>query len=182
MQDIPHLDESLAELTEFLALHPATAWLDALFVDLAGTLRGKRYPRDEMDKLFRGGMQFPVSAYYLDATGACLDPLGRGYSDGDPDATCWPLPGTLRPVPWGTQAGAQVLMGMHAGDGNPSAVEPRHLAVVESRDELGVRDLVALGARHECVAEQERDPVACVQPSLHQASGERIRGLVDLGP
>ena len=149
MPDRDHTSDAAPELAGFLTRHPDTAWLDALVVDLAGTLRGKRYPREEMATLFRGGMQFPMSSYYLDATGACLDPLGRGLSDGDPDATCRPLPGTLRAVPWGAQPGAQVLMGMCAPDGGPSPLEPRHLADRE------VQRLAQLGYRACCAFELE---------------------------
>ncbi len=140
MDEPTHLDDPRTELAEFLALHSATQWLDALFVDLTGAVRGKRYPREAMEKLFTAGMQFPISAYYLDATGACLDPLGRGMSDGDPDATCWPVPGTLKPVPWGPMDGAQVLMGMQGVDGRPCSLEPRQLAAREVRrlQEMGL--------------------------------------------
>ncbi len=165
------MDETLDELTEFLAMNPSTAWLDALFVDLAGALRGKRYPREEMEKLFKGGMQFPVSAYYLDATGACLDPLGRGFSDGDPDATCWPLPGTLKPVPWAGQAGAQVLMGMRTEDGAPSPVEPRQLAAREAAR------LSAVGMHACCAFETEfylLEPESAARGAPRAAGTERL--------
>lgn len=66
MFDRDHTSDAAPELTGFLARHPDTTWLDALVVDLAGTLRGKRYPREEMATLFRGGMQFPMSSYYLE--------------------------------------------------------------------------------------------------------------------
>jgi len=149
MDDPTHLDDPRTELAEFLALNPDTLWLDALFADLAGAVRGKRYPRGDMEKLFTAGMQFPISACYLDATGACLDPLGRGMSDGDPDATCWPVPGTLKPVPWGHMAGAQVLMGMQDADGQSCSVEPRQLAARE------VRRLQQLGLTPCCAFELE---------------------------
>jgi glutamine synthetase len=130
MSQPTEVEDAHAELVEFLALNPATEWLDALFVDLAGTLRGKRFARADMEKLFRGGMQFPVSSFFLDATGACLDPQGRGVSDGDPDSACRPVPGTLVPVPWSARPGAQVLMTMDVGVAD-RLVEPRRLAARE---------------------------------------------------
>jgi len=130
MHEPPHAEDVRSELVEFLALNPATAWVDALCVDLAGEARGKRYPRSELESLFRRGMPFPVSSWFLDVTGACLNPLGRGISDGDPDACCWPLPGTLAPVPWARRGGAQVLMAPWLASG-ASAVEPRQVALRE---------------------------------------------------
>ena len=123
MENDPRAAELIEELTEFLALNPRTGWLDALIVDMNGIVRGKRYPRAEIEKVFRKGIQLPVSSYFLDATGRCLDPLGCGYTDGDPDATCYPQPGTLAPVPWSHQPGAQVLMSMPADRG--LVVDPR---------------------------------------------------------
>jgi len=60
------LDTPQAELTEFPALHRATAWLDALAVDLAGMARHERDPREDFAPLFDGGMQFPLSTHSLD--------------------------------------------------------------------------------------------------------------------
>ncbi len=123
MQNQSQLTELLEDLTEFLALHPKTVWLDVLMVDMNGVVRGKRYPRSEMEKVFRKGIQLPVSSYFLDVTGRCLDAHGRGYSDGDPDANCYPQPGTLVPVPWSATPGAQVLLSMPADRG--LIVDPR---------------------------------------------------------
>jgi len=123
MQNQSQLTELLEDLTEFLALHPNTLWLDVLLVDMNGVIRGKRYPRSEMEKVFRKGIQFPVSSYFLDVTGRCLDAEGRGYSDGDPDANCYPQPGTLAPVPWSATPGAQVLLSMPTHRG--LIVDPR---------------------------------------------------------
>lgn len=170
MHDRDDISHSAPELARFIAQHPDTAWLDALVVDLAGTVRGKRYPREDMAKLYRGGMLFPMSSYYLDATGSCLDPLGRGLSDGDPDAVCWPLPGTLRAVPWGARPGAQVLMGMHGPDGAPSPVEPRHLAARE------LRRLAQMGYHPCCAFELEFYLLDADVPgqALRPAGGARL--------
>ena len=140
MHEPPHAEDVRSELVEFLALNPGTAWIDALCVDLTGEARGKRYPRGEIESLFRRGMPFPMSSWFLDVTGACLDPLGRGISDGDPDACCWPLPGTLSPVPWARRRGAQVLMAPWPDGGAAAAADPRQAALREQArlDALGL--------------------------------------------
>ena len=59
----------------------------------------------------RRGMQIPHSVYLMDARGEMTNPFGRGYGDGDPDGTAWPIPGTLTPV-WGEAPRAQMLMSL----------------------------------------------------------------------
>jgi glutamine synthetase len=77
-----------------------------VLADICGTLRGKRFPIAEVSRLFESGMQIPRSIYLMDAHGEMTNPLGRGFSDGDPDGTSWPIPGTLSRV-WGDGPGAR---------------------------------------------------------------------------
>ncbi len=135
----------LAELAAFLQAHPNIDHVDACLIDLCGIIRGKRYPRADLEKLFRSGLQFPYSTYYLDVTGHCADPCGRGISDGDPDGVCLPVPGTLVPTPWVSERAAQVLVTMSDGDGAPASAEPRNVAAGVCRrfTELGLRPVIA---------------------------------------
>ena len=143
------VDSALEAAAELLALNPTMSWLDALVVDLNGIVRGKRYPRSDIEKLCRVGMQFPLSSFYLDVTGECLDPLGLGVSDGDPDGTAWVVADSFVPVPWNGGTGAQVLMALHDLDGEPSAFDARHLA----QRALGA--LSVLGVHPVCAFELE---------------------------
>ncbi len=138
-------DARLAELAAFLDTYPDLDHVDACLIDLCGIIRGKRYPRAELDKLFRSGLQFPYSTYFLDATGHCADPCGRGISDGDPDGVCLPVPGTLVPTPWLGETAAQVMVTMGEGNGAPAMVEPRNVAAAVARrfTELGLRPIIA---------------------------------------
>ena len=88
------------ELADYLARHPETRFVDAVLFDLCGTAIGKRLPVREAEKLWSAGVAFCAGITTLDALGACWDVTGIGFSDGDPDATCFPIPGTLAPVPW----------------------------------------------------------------------------------
>src|SRR3954471_16421618 len=92
--------ETKREFEALVAQHPGLEFMDAVVVDLCGTLRGKRLPLSEAHKLFESGLQLPHSVYLMDARGEMTNPFGRGFGDGDPDGTAWPLPGTARPV-WG---------------------------------------------------------------------------------
>ena len=62
--------------------------------------RGKRIPIQDAEKLFSQGIQFCYSTFLLDASGYCPDVKGRGFSDGDPDATYYPIANTIKPLPW----------------------------------------------------------------------------------
>lgn len=135
----------LAELAAFLEAHPQVDHVDACLIDICGIVRGKRYPRADLTKLFRSGLQFPYSAYLLDVTGHCADPCGRGISDGDPDGVCLPVPGTLVPTPWVGESAAQVLVSMRDGDGAPAMMEPRNVAQAACRKfaALGLTAIIA---------------------------------------
>ena len=51
--------------------------------------------------LFKSGIQFCYSTFLLDASGYCPDAAGRGFSDGDPDATYYPVCWILyNKMPW----------------------------------------------------------------------------------
>ncbi len=117
--------DRLAEFQAFLALHPDITHVDALFFDLCCVVRGKRYPVNDARALFTEGMQIPESIALLDVTGDCNDPLGRGFSDGDPDCVAVPIPGTLALVPWSDEPSAQVMLTLTTQDGRPADVDPR---------------------------------------------------------
>src|SRR4029077_13408504 len=104
---------------------PDLEYVDALLADLGGVLRGKRMPIAEAARLFVSGMQIPHTIYLMDAHGEMTNPFGRGFGDGDPDGTAWPIPGTLSPV-WGPgPKRAQLLMTLRDEAGVATAGEPR---------------------------------------------------------
>ena len=92
--------EARAELDAILAANPKIEFVDAAIADICGTLRGKRLPVADALKLFESGMQIPQSLHLMDVRGEMMNPSGRGYTDGDPDGTAWPIPGTVMEI-WG---------------------------------------------------------------------------------
>ena len=72
-------------------------------------------------------MPLPGSMYALDIEGGTIEDSGLGFSDGDADRPCMPIPGTLVPVPWDKDGIAQVQLTMHEHDGTPFFGDPRHL-------------------------------------------------------
>ena len=117
------------EITAFLDTHgPDLGNLDAAVVDLNGIVRGKRYAIDQAAKVLREGMNYPTAAFTLDVTGDCADPLGNGFSDGDPDGLALPVPGSLGVMQGPSGPSAMVLMTSFHSDGRPNRLEPRQVA------------------------------------------------------
>ncbi|MEO1398158.1 MAG: glutamine synthetase family protein, partial [Pseudomonadota bacterium] len=104
------------ELDAFLAANPEIVSVDAILFDLAGKPIGKRYPISDIRSLFANGTQFCAGATMLDVVGECHDVCGIGFADGDPDAVCLPVPGTLKTVPWSELPHAQCLIEMKNED------------------------------------------------------------------
>ena len=137
----------LSELESFLEEHPATAHLDAFIIDLCGNAIGKRLPRSQAESLFITGTPTCAAMPLVDVLGNTADPMGHGFSDGDPDAFARPVAGMLAPVPWNGPAHAQVLCELaHATSGEPFWYDPRHIlrGVVDRFAELGLTPVVAV--------------------------------------
>ena len=178
-------------LARLLAEHPDIGGLDAIFIDLCGIARGKRYPRSDMAKVIADGLQMPYTVYILDVTGESLDPCGYGFGDGDPDGTAIPVPGTLAPVPWAERPRAQVLMTMRDNAGAPSMVDPRNVAAkaLERLAARGLSPTVAFELEFHLL-EPDAAPSAPPQPAAAPVGGRRddagqvysISGLDDFEP
>jgi len=163
-----------SEAEAFLDAHPRVQHVDALFVDINGIMRGKRYPRAEVPHLFEKGMLMPYSAMVVDVTGNTSDAGGVGFSDGDPDGTMFPVAGTLAPVPWAHEPTAQCIVSFDDSNGGKEFLEPRN--ILERVDER----LRADGLNAVCALELEfylidtqRTPDGRPQAPISPATGER---------
>src|SRR5882724_4736751 len=117
--------DARVEFDALVKRHPEIGQLDAVLIDICGTFRGKRLQIADAGRLFESGMQLPKSVYLMDAKGEMVNPFGRGFGDGDPDGTAWPLPGTISRV-WGEgPPRAQLFTTMRNDDGTPVSGEPR---------------------------------------------------------
>src|SRR6202000_1430149 len=174
------------EFHALVAAHPEIAFLDALVVDVCGTIRGKRLPVADAARLFETGMQLPRSVYLMDIKGEMVTPFGRGIDDGDPDGSSWPLPGTLTRV-WGEgPPRAQVLTTMRNADGSAVAGEPRAAleGVLERFDAMGLTPVTALELEFYLI-DRERDAQGAPQPPRNPRNGIReadnaVYGIDDL--
>lgn len=166
-----------AARAEFEALAGADiACVDAVIVDISGTMRGKRLPIADAPRLFETGMQLPRSVYLMDVKGEMVNPFGRGFGDGDPDGTAWPVPGSISRV-WGEgPPRLQMLTTMRDEDGAPTAGEPRAALehVLERFAELHLTPVVALELEFYLI-DRARDAVGAPLPPLNPRNGERER-------
>jgi glutamine synthetase len=174
------------ELERFLEAHPHIRYVDALFIDLCGIVRGKRLPREHAAKIYKSGVQIAHTVYLLDVTGLNADPCGHGFSDGDPDGTGWPVRGTLAPVPWAEYPTAQVLMNLHDERGQPWIVDPRNvLRLAAARfAELDLRPVIALELEF-YLLDPERDDAGRLQLPVSPSTGRRdastqVYGIAEL--
>jgi glutamine synthetase len=126
-QPVSRHKAGLAEACDFRARHPDIGHFDAFFIDISGRPRGKRCPIEKLESLYDEGIQSPQSHFLLDVNGDSSNPLGRGFSDGDPDTTLVPVPGSLVPVPWSKQPLARVIVGERPEGRDGSLADPRQL-------------------------------------------------------
>jgi glutamine synthetase len=178
--------DAKAEFEALVAQHPGLEFVDAVVVDLCGTLRGKRLPIGEAGKLFDSGLQLPHSIYLMDARGEMTNPFGRGFGDGDPDGSAWPLPGTAQRV-WGEGSQrAQVLLTLRDDAGEPDPAEPISALerVLARFDDLKLAPVCALELEFYLI-DRARAADGAPQPPLDPRSGARestasVYGVDDL--
>ncbi|HXJ03446.1 MAG TPA: glutamine synthetase family protein [Micropepsaceae bacterium] len=175
-----------AELEAVLTANSAIQFVDAAIADICGALRGKRIAIADAPKLFESGMQIPLSLHLMDVRGEMMNPGGRGYSDGDPDGTAWPIPGTVMEV-WGSgPPRAQMLMSLRDKSGTALSYDPRAILerVLARFSELGLLPVAA----HELefyLIDQERDEKGGPLPPVSPRTGRRentpsVYGIDDL--
>lgn len=137
---------SALEAEAFLARHPEIEVIEAFVIDANGVPRGKWIPRDRAGDVFAHGMALPRSIYALDVWGR--DVLGAGLAEGtgDPDGLCYPIPGSLAPVPWLVRPTAQVFLGMRDTGGSGFYADPRNVlqAVLDRYEQAGLKPVVAV--------------------------------------
>ncbi|MBO0345784.1 glutamine synthetase [Roseibium limicola] len=126
---IEHPDETSWKkgVEAFLAEHPDLDTLEVVLPDTNGVLRGKWLPGNATAKVFEQGVAFPFSLFGLDVWGREVESTGMHIETGDRDALCWPVPETLKLVPWSDRKTAQVLLSMYDREGAPFMMDPRHV-------------------------------------------------------
>lgn len=163
------------EARDFLARNPAIDSIDLLLSDLNGVFRGKRIPRENLEKAYVNGINLPGSVFALDITGNTIEATGLGLDIGDCDQVCRPIPGTLMPTPWlrdGCQG--QLLMTMRNEHDGPFFADPRNVLArqVQRLATMGFTAAVALELEF-YIVDRTRDELGRVQPPRSPETGER---------
>ena len=180
---------SLATIDEFKSFcsnNPNIKYIDAILTDLSGIIRGKRLPIEDAEKLFKSGIQFCYSTFLLDASGYCPDAAGRGFSDGDPDATYYPVSGTLQVMPWHKDPLAQVLITVQDDSRYSSIIDPRNVLanVLERFDHLNLSFKVAFELEFYLFKKRknlsEKPEPAVSNETNRQSEGTQVYGMREL--
>jgi glutamine synthetase len=108
----------MADVQQFFEENPDVETLEAFIVDVSGILRGKKMPRANAGKLFKGGVRMPRSAFAVDIWGQDVPAAQLIIETGDNDGVCYPVKNSLRMVPW-LKNTAQVMLTMKEPDGRP---------------------------------------------------------------
>lgn len=175
------MSSQLAELETFLENNPDTTHIDAFIIDLCGSAIGKRLPRSQAESLFTTGTPACAAMQLLDVLGNTADPMGHGFSDGDPDAFVRPIAGMLAPAPWNGPGYAQVLCELRgAGDGQPLWYDPRNIlqGVVDRFTELGLRPVAAAELEFYLLQAARSDSGAPVPAASPRSGATETQGRV----
>jgi glutamine synthetase len=164
-----------AEATAFLAQNPDVDTVDAFIIDHNGVARGKRIPAHSLPKVFVSGLCLPRSVHALDIWGFDVSDAKFDLQSGDGDATCMPVPGSLRRVPWSDRPCGQVLLEMRDENGEPFVCEPR-VVLRRVLDRFAVQGFTPVTA---CELEFyliEREPGGELRPAACRLTGRRPYG------
>ncbi len=165
----------IREAEEFLKNNPEVLGIDLFVCDTNGVARGKRIDRDTLVKAYKSGAALPGSIFSLDITGDCIEEAGLGFDIGDADQMCWPIPGTLRLVPWQKRPMAQVLMTMVDNTtGQPFFADPRAVLanVLERFKALKLTPVVAVELEFYLI-DRQRVNTYTPQPPISPFTGRR---------
>lgn len=106
--------------------HPDITAVCTAIADLNGQARGKRMPRSQAGKVFKGFSKMPLSAINVDILGHDIEDSPLVFATGDRDGTLCPTERGPVQMPWLPEPAALVPMWMQADDGQPFAGDPRH--------------------------------------------------------
>lgn len=133
------------ELHAFMDASPRPEFAEAFVVDINGILRGKRLPMTSLARVYDQGLCLPASTLLLDIRGQEVEATGMVLDTGDGDHYCWPVPGSLRPLPWSQRPGVQLFMQMFTPSEEPFAGDSRTVLarVLERLGRRGLTPVVA---------------------------------------
>lgn len=172
---------SSSETTGWLARHPEIETLFAAVCDLNGTLRGKRVPVHQAEKVFEGGMRMPLSLLGVDVWGEDIEGSELVFETGDADGLCDFTGRPVMPLSWTERPTALAQVWMREGNGAEFPGDPRRALarVVERYAARGLTPVVATELEFYLVDPTETRP----QPPLSPITGNRLDsdGVMSIG-
>lgn len=149
--------------------YPDITGVTVFFSDLNGVCRGKRLPRDGIEKVFEGGVRMPISSLCLDIWGNDIPAIA--LETGDADGICLPTDRGLVPVPWTNPPGAYLPMSMYYDDGSPCPGDSRHALtrIVQRYRDLTLTPVVAVELEFYLVNLRGGRPESPISPVTRQA-------------
>lgn len=173
----------VAGVDAFLEQNPELQYVDCVFADLCGVVRGKRMARGALAEVFESGLAIPHTIYFLDARGEMVERSGRGLANGDGEGVAWPVAGTLTRVNWSQRPHGQVLMTLCDAKGHPYFGEPRNVLerVVGRFDSLELVPSIACAFEF-YLFDRERSKNGIPQPPDATAPGQgaAVYGITDI--
>lgn len=132
-------------VSKWLAEHPEIESIFACVCDLNGTLRGKRVPTDQAEKVSDGGMRMPLSVVGVDVWGEDIENSELVFETGDSDGLCEFTGRDMLPITWTDRPTAMAMLWMRMEDGTPFLGDPRRALgqVVDRYRALGLTPVVA---------------------------------------
>ncbi|WP_069298283.1 glutamine synthetase family protein [Neptunicoccus sediminis] len=133
------------DVKNWLKSHPDIESVFACVCDLNGTLRGKRVPVDQAEKVIEGGIRMPLSVVSVDIWGEDIEDSALVFETGDSDGICEHTGRDLLPITWTDRPAAMAMLWMRKEDGTPFLSDPRRAlnAVVERYAARGLTPVVA---------------------------------------
>ena len=187
----PAKDVLAKEAKAFLDANPDIEKFAMLYTDLPGAQRGKLLTRGELLGAWENGRCLPGSVLSMDITGRDVEETGMIFDTGDADRVVWPVPGTLKRIPWGSEPAAQYLGAFHELDGEGCITDPRNaLARVVARfAELKLKPVAAVELefylldRDSALAGKPKPPTGLTVPMPQRHyGGYDLQDLDDFAP
>lgn len=172
----------VAGVDAFLEENPELQYVDCVFADLCGVVRGKRISRDALRGVFESGLAIPFTIYFLDARGEMVEAVGRLTAGDSAEGVAWPVADTLTRVNWSQRPHGQVLMTLCDAKGNPYFGEPRNVLerVVGRFDSLELVPVVGFALEF-YLFDRERAKNGVPQPpAVASESASAVYGIADI--
>ncbi len=140
-----HQMTSQTDITNWLAVRPEIQFIFACICDLNGTLRGKRVPADQAQKVMEGSVRMPLSLVGVDVWGEDIENSKLVFETGDADGLCDFTGRSLAPITWIDRPSAIAMLWMRHEDGTAFEGDPRRALahVVDRFKALGFTPVVA---------------------------------------